>query len=94
MRPLLTRLHALLSGHKFSSLSTGIIIAMCAGLLLPALIGGLVLTGLRQEQIDKEAQSHIDDRVQLLANSLVEPVWNVDTRGARTIADAAQIAVA
>jgi diguanylate cyclase (GGDEF)-like protein/PAS domain S-box-containing protein len=91
MRPFLTQLRALTRGHEFTSLSTGIIIAMCAGLLLPALIGGLVLTGLRQEQIDREAQLHLEDKVQLLANSLVDPVWNVDTRGARTIADASML---
>jgi diguanylate cyclase (GGDEF)-like protein/PAS domain S-box-containing protein len=91
MHRILKRLRVLTSGHELTSLSTGIIIAMCAGLLLPALIGGLVLTGLRQEQIDKEAQSHLDDKVQLLAKSLVDPLWNVDTRGARTIADASML---
>ncbi|MEI7432216.1 MAG: HAMP domain-containing protein, partial [Betaproteobacteria bacterium] len=88
MSSLLKRLSTLATGRKFSSLSVGIVIAMCAGLLLPALIGGMALTNLRQEQMRKEMESHLADKIQLLANSLVDPVWNVDTRGAKTIADA------
>ena len=88
MSSILTRLSTFAAGRKFSSLSIGIVIAMCAGLLLPALIGGMVLTGLRQEQMNKEAESDIDDKIRLLGNSLIDPVWNVDSRAVRTIANA------
>ena len=89
IRSQLERLFALVTGRNSSRLSIGIIIALCAGLLLPALIGGLVLTSLRQAQIDKEMESHLQDKLTLLVTSLADPVWNIDTRGTRTIADSA-----
>ncbi|MEI7611587.1 MAG: EAL domain-containing protein [Betaproteobacteria bacterium] len=87
MRPLLAHLSKFAACCKFSRLSSGIVVAMCAGLLLPALIGGMVLSNLRHEQMNKDAEAHLNDTIRLLANSLVEPVWNVDTRSAKAIAE-------
>ena len=76
------------AGRGFRSLSVGIVLAMCAGLLVPALIGGFVLTTLRQEQLTRQMEDELKERLDLLAIALVDPVWNVDTKAARTIADA------
>jgi diguanylate cyclase (GGDEF)-like protein/PAS domain S-box-containing protein len=61
---------------------------MSAGLLIPALIGGVILTNLRHEQMDKEISDHLEDKINLLAISLPDPVWNVDSKAATTIAQA------
>ncbi|MFM2057466.1 MAG: hypothetical protein RLY71_1851 [Pseudomonadota bacterium] len=76
---------------RLSSLSTGMIIAMGAGLLVPALIGVLALTQLRQAQINHELNTALDEKAALLASSLVIPVWNYDTNGMDRIANAALI---
>ncbi len=83
------RLFALTTGRNASRLSINIAIALCAGLLLPALIGGTAATGLRQAEIDKEMESHLQDKLTLLARSLADPVWNIDTAGTATIAESA-----
>ena len=88
IRSLLARFSVLDAGRRFNSLNTGIVLAMCAGLLLPALVGGLVLTQLRQEQMNKEMQSQLEDKMSLLVRSLATPVWNYDIDTARTIAEA------
>ncbi|MFT3847954.1 MAG: EAL domain-containing protein [Propionivibrio sp.] len=85
----LERLSALTTGRNASRLSIVIVIALCAGLLLPALIGGMALTALRQAQIDKEMESHLQDKLTLLVKSLADPVWNIDTLGTGTIAESA-----
>lgn len=87
-RSILTRLSASFTGWKINSLSTGILIAMCAGLLLPALTGGLVLTGLNQKRMNKELDAYLDDKILLLANSLPNQVWNFDTNAATAIVEA------
>lgn len=51
---MLTHLPSLKSAFKFRSLSTSIVIAMCAGLLVPALIGIAALNYLRQDNTTKE----------------------------------------
>ena len=61
---------------------------MSAGLLIPALSGGVILTNLRHEQMDKEISDHLEDKINLLAISLPDPVWNVDSKTATTIAHA------
>jgi diguanylate cyclase (GGDEF)-like protein/PAS domain S-box-containing protein len=76
---------------RLSSLSTGMIIAMGAGLLVPALIGVLALAHLRQTQITHELNTSLDEKAALLASSLVIPVWNYDTNGMDRIANAAMI---
>ena len=85
-RTTLTRLSALAEGLKLRSLSVGIVIAMCAGLLLPALIGGMVLTSLRLEGMNREVAKQIDDKMSLLTHSLVDPLWNLDHKMIQTIA--------
>jgi len=89
VRSFLQRLYALATGGNSSRLSFGIVIALCAGLLLPAMIGGLALSSLRQAQIDKEMERHLEDKLTLLVTSLADPVWNIDTRGTTTIAESA-----
>ena len=89
VRSFLERLHALATGGNSSRLSFGIVIALCAGLLLPAMIGGLALSSLRQTQIDKEMERHLEDKLTLLVTSLADPVWNIDSRGTGTIAESA-----
>jgi PAS domain S-box-containing protein len=85
---LVTRLAASLAGFKFNRLSTGIVIAVCAGLLLPALIGVATLTNLHREQLSKDAESHLQEKVALLVHNLASPLWNHDEITARAIADA------
>jgi diguanylate cyclase (GGDEF)-like protein/PAS domain S-box-containing protein len=75
------------ANQKFRSLSTGIAVAMCIGLLVPSVIGGLLLTSLRQEQVASEIADHMEDKINLLSISLPDPVWNVDIKASRTIAD-------
>ena len=84
----LTRLSAFAKGFRFRSLSEGIVIAMCAGLLLPALIGGVVLTNMRQDDLRKEIKNDIRGKVNLLTHSLVDPLWNLDQKLLQTIATA------
>jgi diguanylate cyclase (GGDEF)-like protein/PAS domain S-box-containing protein len=88
---ILTSFFSRTAGEKLNRLSTGIVIAMCAGLMLPALIGGMALTSLRQGQMAQEQERRLDDKISLLVNSLVDPVWNVDTRAIRTIAEASML---
>ena len=64
-------------------------IAMCAGLLLPALFGGLAFTNLAQEQSNTILKSQLNEKIGLLANSLVYPIWNVDTEVVDSITNAA-----
>lgn len=63
-------------------------IAMCAGLLLPALIGVMILTNLRQQQMNQEVADDLLDKINLLAISLADPVWDIDSKTVVTIADA------
>jgi len=85
-RTTLTRLSAFAEGLKLRGFSVGIVIAMCAGLLLPALIGGMVLTSLRLEGMNREVAKQIDDKMTLLTHSLVDPLWNLDQKMIQTIA--------
>ena len=77
-----------MANRKFISLNASIVIAMCIGLLLPAVIGGMVLTGLREDQMEKEISDHLNDKINLLSISLPDPVWNLDTKTSKTILDA------
>ena len=76
------------SGRAAASLNASIVVALCAGLLLPALSGGLLVTALRQEQQGQEIAKYAQDRVILLASSLAEPMWNLDRQGMRALAEA------
>lgn len=53
-RSVLNRLSAFVAGPRFSRLSTGIVIALCDGLLLPVLVGAMALTRLRQDPASQE----------------------------------------
>ena len=86
--PKRTRIATWVAGLAPRNLSIGIVIAMGAGLLLPAIVGGLALTQLRQGQMDRELDTYINDKAVLLANSLAIPIWNYDLRAARGIIDA------
>lgn len=71
--------------RKFGSLSAGIVIAMCVGLLTPAVIGGYVLTTLRQDQRTQDLENQLKDKLELLSISLIDPVWNIDTQAVGSI---------
>ena len=88
IRSIRANLSALANGRGFRSLSTVIVMAMCAGLLIPALVGGLVLTNLRQEQTRSEMDRRLGDKINLLANSLIIPVWQIDKTSAGIVAEA------
>ncbi|MEI7432058.1 MAG: PAS domain S-box protein, partial [Betaproteobacteria bacterium] len=88
---MLTRLFAFFTERLFSRLSTGIVLAMCIGLVLPALWGGVLLTNLRQEQLIREIESDLNDKIRLLTNGLVEPVWNYNLAIAKTFIEAVLI---
>ena len=62
---------------------------MIAGLLLPAIIGSFATTLLKQEQMQRELEGSLHDKLILLSNSLINPVWNYDMESVRTIVDAA-----
>ncbi len=70
-------------------LSSGLILAMAAGLLAPALVGVTALTQLRQDQVDQERIDKLDNKVVLLGSSLVVPAWNYDIQGMTRITEAA-----
>ena len=74
-----------------ASLNTGMIIAMCAGLLLPALFGGLLLTALAQRNLNSALETQLNGKVELLANGLLDPIWNVNIKTANSIAQAAML---
>ena len=74
---------------KLRGLGFGIALTMGVGLLVPGLIGSLAVTTLKQEQMYKDVESALHDKVILLANSLINPVWNYDMASVATIVDAA-----
>ncbi len=76
------------AGHNFGSLTTGIVIALCAGLLLPALIGGMALATLRQWQMNRATEYHLEQKLSLVATSLIGPLSNRDRKAASIIAEA------
>ena len=84
-------LRALAEKYRFRRLSAVIVIAMCAGLLIPAFIGVFALASLRQEQMIHELESDLGNRIRLLADSLANPIWNYDTNAARTVAEASLV---
>jgi|GEM_PF-768123 len=88
LQPTKQRLPPLKTRDRLRSLSVGIVIAMAAGLFVPALIGVMTLTDLRQAQINKELERYLDDKILLLSNSLSTPVWNYNTASVSTIGHA------
>jgi diguanylate cyclase (GGDEF)-like protein/PAS domain S-box-containing protein len=77
------------ANDRLRSLSVGMAVAMAAGLLVPALIGVMTLTYLRQAQINQELDANLNEKVLLLSNSLAAPVWNINTSSITTIAASA-----
>ena len=71
------------------TLGVGIPIAMCVVLLVSALVGGIAITKLKYEQMNREIHSALSDKAILLANSLANPVWNFDMDSVEIIVDAA-----
>ena len=84
IRSTLHRLSSYTEGLRF-----GIVTAMCAGLLLPALIGGMTLTQMRLDQLNKEMVSQLDERMRLLSSSLLDPLFKADMAVIERIAEAA-----
>ena len=73
---------------KFKKVGTGIAIAMCVGLLIPAVIGFAFLYQLSQDNSNKELTAYLHDRSVLLANSLALPTWNYDINSIEKIVSA------
>lgn len=76
------------TASDFRSLSTTIAIAMCIGLLVPALIGIFAVNYLRQDNTSNAIDAYLNGKIVLLANSLALPVWNFDLNSANKIAGA------
>ncbi|MBB3213471.1 diguanylate cyclase (GGDEF)-like protein/PAS domain S-box-containing protein [Herbaspirillum sp. Sphag1AN] len=70
-----------------SSLSLGLIVAVAAGMMLPVLIGLTLLVQLRDRQVDADLKTELRGRMSLLADSLVSPIWNVDTQKIAELSD-------
>jgi len=85
---MLTRLLASFGVQPHRRLATGIAIAVCVGLLLPALVGSMLLTTQRQKQMTDEVNSVLNNKILLLANGLVDPVWNYDLGTAQVFMEA------
>ena len=73
---------------NFKKVGTGIAIAMCAGLLIPAVIGFVFIYQLSQYNSNKELTAYLHDRSVLLANSLALPTWNYDFNSIEKIVSA------
>ncbi len=89
IRMLRANLWSLITGRRFGSLSTGMVIVMVAGLLLPVVFGGAALTQLSRERMSQDLDRYLDDKASLLAHSLAKPVWNLDDDAIKLIVDAA-----
>ena len=87
-RSIFNRLSEFVAGRTLRSLSAGIAIVMCIGLLLPAIVGSMALTQLNQERMEEEQKVYLTDKATLLAKSLADPVWNYNMTAAEAIVDA------
>ncbi len=85
---MLKHLSAFVKSQRFSGFRAGILIAMCVGLILPALIGGKIFADLRLNQVNQEMDRHLEGITKLLANSLANPAWNYDLNTTKAIAEA------
>ncbi len=78
-----------MSRKPSSSLFVALALGASIGLLLPALIVGGLLVGLRESQVAKEAlQRDLDAKLDVLASSLPELLWNLDAIAAREVVSA------
>jgi PAS domain S-box-containing protein len=79
----------ILSRKPSSSLFAALALGASIGLLLPALIVGGLLIGLRENQVaDQALQRELDAKLDVLASSLPELLWNLDAVAAREVVSA------
>jgi diguanylate cyclase (GGDEF)-like protein/PAS domain S-box-containing protein len=82
------RIKAKLSALYGASIFGAMLLVVCGGLVIPALIGGYVLIGVRERDA---AQASLQDTLQrhadFLAVGLREPVWNLDFNASRLLVD-------
>jgi diguanylate cyclase (GGDEF)-like protein/PAS domain S-box-containing protein len=76
------------TNHRSHSLSLEVLLTLCLGLLLPALVGGLILTNLRQTELRAEQDASLTKTLNLLAAGLAPQVWTLDLAAIKTLADA------
>ncbi len=78
-----------MSRKATSSLFVAIATGASIGLLLPALLIGGLLIGMREPQVAAEAQEReLQTKLDVLASSLPELLWNLDTVAAREVVSA------
>ena len=78
-----------MSRKPSSSLFAALALGASIGLLLPALIVGGLFIGLRESQVAEQAlQRDLDAKLDVLASSLPELLWNLDAVAAREVVSA------
>ncbi|MFG6433849.1 ATP-binding protein [Roseateles sp. LYH14W] len=78
-----------MSRKTSSSLFAALALGASVGLLLPALIVGGLFIGLRESQVAEQAlQRDVDAKLDVLASSLPELLWNLDAVAAREVVSA------
>ncbi len=78
-----------MSRKPSSSLFAALALGASIGLLLPALIVGGLFIGLREAQVAEQAlQRDLDAKLDVLASSLPELLWNLDAVAAREVVSA------
>ncbi len=78
-----------MSRKTSSSLFVAIALGASIGLLLPAVIVGGLLIGLREPQVTAAAQQRdLESKLDVLASSLPELLWNLDAVAAREVVSA------
>ena len=79
----------ILSRKPSSSLFAALALGASIGLLLPALIVGGLFIGLREGKVAEQAlQRDLDAKLDVLASSLPELLWNLDAVAAREVVSA------
>ena len=77
-------------GRRPRSLFFAIAMAVCIGLIVPAVLIGVVLIGVREPQLAAlRQQQELQARLDVLAQSLAELVWSLDVAAAREVVQAA-----
>jgi signal transduction histidine kinase/ActR/RegA family two-component response regulator len=78
-----------LSRKPSSSLFAALALGASIGLILPAVIVGGLFIGLRESQVTEQAlQRDLDAKLDVLASSLPELLWNLDAVAAREVVSA------
>src|SRR5574343_2023828 len=79
----------ILSRRPSSTLFTVLALGASIGLLVPALAVGGLFIGLREAQVAEQTlQRDLDAKLDVLASSLPELLWNLDTVAAREVVSA------